>query len=101
MIDCAPAFVSEQKDHLWASVEPAALASIACPMLLMQGDESPTWFRPIVTKLADAIDGAQVHTYGGAGHAPHLTHPADYLAVVSGFLSRVAERGVEAGIAVA
>jgi pimeloyl-ACP methyl ester carboxylesterase len=96
MIDSAPAFAAEQKDSLWASVELAALESIACPMLLTQGNESPAWFRPIVAKLADSIDGAQVHTYRGAGHAPHLTHPADYVAAVTGFLSRVPERVAEA-----
>jgi pimeloyl-ACP methyl ester carboxylesterase len=100
MIDSAPAFVAEQKDPMWASVEPDELANIECPLLLTQGDESPAWFRPIVAKLAGAIDHAEVHTYRGAGHAPHLTNPGDYLATVTGFLSRTPERDVEAGVVV-
>ena len=100
MVDSAPAVLAEQNDPLWASIELAALANIECPVLLTQGDESPALFRPIVAKLAGAIEGAELHTYRGAGHAPHLTHPADYIAGVTEFLSRVPELEVEAGIAV-
>ena len=92
MVDSAPAFVAEQRDPRWASVELDQLANIECPLLLTQGDESPAWFRSIVARLADAIAVAQVHTYHGAGHAPHLSNPGDYLATVSGFLSRAPAR---------
>ena len=92
MVDSAPAFVAEQRDPRWASVELDLLANIECPLLLTQGDESPAWFRSIVARLADAISVAQVHTYQGAGHAPHLSNPGDYLATVSGFLSRAPAR---------
>jgi pimeloyl-ACP methyl ester carboxylesterase len=98
MVDSAPAFVAEQRDRMWARVELDELANIECPVLLTQGDESPALFRPIVAKLAEAIDHAEVHTYRGAGHAPHLTNPGDYLAAVTGFLSRVSVRA-EAGLA--
>lgn len=97
MVDGAPAFVAEQQDALWAHVESAALSSIECPVLVSQGDESPAWFPPIVAKLADAIDHAELRTYRGAGHAPHLTHAGDYLAMVTEFLSRSAAREVAAG----
>jgi pimeloyl-ACP methyl ester carboxylesterase len=99
MVDSAPAFVAEQKDPMWASVEHDELANIECPMVLTQGDESPAWFSPIVAKLAGAIDHAEVHTYRGAGHAPHVTHPGDYLDAVTAFLSRSPLRDVEAGVA--
>ena len=92
MVDSAPAFVAEQKDPTWASVEFDELANIECPVLITQGDASPAWFHLIVAKLAGAIDHAEVHTYRGAGHAPHLTHASDYIATVGGFLSRSAER---------
>ena len=44
-----------------------------------------------------AIDDVEVHTYRGAGHAPHLAHPGDYLTAVVGLLSRAPERAIEAG----
>jgi pimeloyl-ACP methyl ester carboxylesterase len=86
MIDSAPAFVAEQLDPNWASVDVADLRAVACPVLMTQGDHSPPWFRTIVARLVDAIGGARLHTYRGAGHAPHVTHPAAYLEAVGAFL---------------
>jgi pimeloyl-ACP methyl ester carboxylesterase len=91
MIDTAPAIVAEQRDRDWASVDLAELARIELPVLLTQGDQSPSWFRPIVAKLAEAIEGAELETYREAGHAPHVTHPGDYLATVTYFLVRQQE----------
>jgi pimeloyl-ACP methyl ester carboxylesterase len=88
MIDSAPAFVAEQRDPTWASVDLAALPRIECPVLLTQGGQSPSWFLEIVAKLAREIDVAEVGTYRGAGHAPHITHPTDYLAATTAFLAR-------------
>jgi pimeloyl-ACP methyl ester carboxylesterase len=87
MVAGAPAFVAEQSDPGWAVIDTDALAELRRPVLLSQGDESPPWFRMIVGTLEGVIEGSRVHTYAGAGHAPHLTHPGDYARVVSGFLS--------------
>ena len=95
MIDSAPAFISEQRDPLWHTIDTRELARIACPVLLTQGDASPAWFRAIVARLADATDGAQVHTYRGAGHAPHITHPDAYLEAVTSFLVRAVRPATE------
>ncbi len=92
MIDGAAAFVAEQLDPDWASIDLGELANIASPALITDGDSSPPWFRPITQKLAEALPGAETHTYEGAGHAPHLTHPQDYLAVVGEFLSQISMR---------
>jgi pimeloyl-ACP methyl ester carboxylesterase len=99
MVESAPAFVAEQRDPAWASVDLAALASFECPVLLTRGDASPPWFSPIVRKLAGAIGAAEVHTYLDAGHAPHLTHPSDYLDVVRGFLARASRPALETAVA--
>jgi pimeloyl-ACP methyl ester carboxylesterase len=96
MVDSAAAFAVEQQDPAWADVELDELARTGVPMLISEGDESPPWFAPIVAKLTGAIGHAETHTYRGAGHAPHLTDPGDYLAVVARFLSRApARRGIE------
>jgi pimeloyl-ACP methyl ester carboxylesterase len=87
MVDSAPAFAAEQEDEEWASVDLDGLREADVSLLLTQGDQSPPWFPPIVTELARAIGSTRVLTYPGAGHAPHLTHPADYLPVVTDFLS--------------
>jgi pimeloyl-ACP methyl ester carboxylesterase len=57
------------------------------------GDQSPAWFRVIVARLAD-LKGVELHTYPGAGHAPHLTRPDDYLAAATAFLVRPRERAL-------
>jgi pimeloyl-ACP methyl ester carboxylesterase len=101
MIDSAPAFVAEQQDPAWADIELDELASSPPPLLLTRGDESPPWFAPIVTTLGGAIGDAEVHTYSGAGHAPHLTHPGDYVTTVMSFLSRVRSRREMEAMAVA
>lgn len=92
MVDSAAAFLSEQRDAKWADVEVDELATISSPLLITEGDASPAWFAPIVAKLAAAIGHAETHTYRGAGHAPHITNPSDYLAAVTDFLSRVPPR---------
>jgi pimeloyl-ACP methyl ester carboxylesterase len=79
MVDSAPALILEQMDEDWADIDRAALAGIDGPVLLTQGDQSPAWFRSIVAELSKAIEGAEVHTYRGAGHAPHLTHSTAWL----------------------
>jgi pimeloyl-ACP methyl ester carboxylesterase len=92
MIDSAPAFAAEQRDPTWPSIDLPALGRVERPVLLTQGDQSPSWFLEIVAKLAEEMDRAEVHTYSGAGHAPHISHPADYLAGVTAFLAGSAER---------
>lgn len=87
MIDTAPAFLIEQSDSDWASIDCEALSSIDCPVLLTQGSDSPPWFPLIVSRLDDGIRGAVVHTYEGAGHAPHLSHPEEFVGTVTDFLA--------------
>ena len=94
MVQSAPAFVAEQQDPDWADVDPAAVARLRCPVLLTQGDQSPRWFLGIVEKLDETIDVAEVRTYVGAGHAPHITHPDEYLARVTGFLAGARDAAV-------
>jgi pimeloyl-ACP methyl ester carboxylesterase len=92
MIRSASAFTGEQRDRNWASIDPAALAHVERPVLLTQGAQSPAWFRVIVARLADLIEGVELHTYPGAGHAPHLTRPDGYVAAAATFLARPRER---------
>jgi pimeloyl-ACP methyl ester carboxylesterase len=93
MVDSAPTLVLEQEDEQWADIDPAALAAMDHPVVLTQGDQSPAWFRSIVAELSDAIEMAEVHTYRGAGHAPHLTHPSAWLSHVKDALMAMGAPG--------
>lgn len=81
----AATFVEEQRDPEWAAVDLDALAALTCPVLLTQGDQSPPFFAAIISRLAAAIGQAEVTTLHGAGHLPHVTHPAEWVAVVREF----------------
>jgi pimeloyl-ACP methyl ester carboxylesterase len=84
----AALFLDEQADPHWADVDPLDLPGLQMPVLLTHGDQSPRWFQGIVVALAAAVPHAEVRTFVGAGHAPHLTHADAYVALVGDFLRR-------------
>lgn len=81
----AHTFAGEALDPAWADIDLDGLNVIAFPVLLTQGDQSPSFFSKIIARLANAIEGAEVSTLPGAGHVPHMTHPAEYFSVISRF----------------
>jgi len=88
MVAHADTFAAEQHDPAWADIDLDSLSGIQFPVLLTQGEESPPFFSKIIARLAEVIEGAEVSTLSGAGHVPHMTHPAEYVAAISGFLTR-------------
>ena len=85
----APTFLDELQDPEWADLDVSALSNFSSPTLLTEGDQSPPWFPKIMSKLADAIEGAERITFSGAGHVPQLTHTDEYVrAVVTFFQTR-------------
>jgi pimeloyl-ACP methyl ester carboxylesterase len=87
MVSNAPSFAAEQRDPAGSEADLSALLP-EVPVLLTQGDQSPGWFSAIVAAVARSVEHAEVHTIAGAGHAPQLTHPAEYVEMVSGFAAR-------------
>ena len=84
----AHTFAGEVLDSEWAEIDLDALGGIAFPVLLTKGDQSPPFFSRVIARLADDIDSAEVRTLPGAGHVPHMTHPAEYVSVISRFVAR-------------
>jgi hypothetical protein len=70
----APTFLDEVQNPKWADLDVSALSSFSSPALLTEGAQSPPWFPKIISKLANAIDGAERLPYSGAEHVPQLTH---------------------------
>jgi pimeloyl-ACP methyl ester carboxylesterase len=85
MVRNADTFAGEALDPAWADIDLDALSGILVPVLFTQGDQSPPMFAAIIARLSAAMERAEVRTLPGAGHVPHATHPADYVAVVSRF----------------
>ena len=89
MIDSAPAFVAEQSGPAVGRDRSHRAGRHRLPGAADRGRREPALV-PADRRRGSprAIEGAEVHTYQGAGHAPHLTHPDDYLSTVTSFLSR-------------
>lgn len=80
----AATFLDMTADPAWAEVP--ALDGV--PVLLTDGDASPSWLPSIVDALAStAFPYADRHTFAGAGHVPHLTDPESYATTVQSFAS--------------
>jgi pimeloyl-ACP methyl ester carboxylesterase len=82
----APTFLDEQKDPGWAMLDLTALSRFTEPALVTRGTASPPWFATIATRIAEALPQTRMHTFEGAGHIPHVTHPQDYVDAVIRFL---------------
>ncbi|MEZ0064422.1 pimeloyl-ACP methyl ester carboxylesterase [Streptacidiphilus sp. MAP12-20] len=82
----APTFLDEQTDPEWANLDLARLSRYTGPTLLTKGTESPPWFATITARLSSALPQAQTHTFEGAGHIPHVSHPDAYAERVTSFV---------------
>jgi pimeloyl-ACP methyl ester carboxylesterase len=71
-----PEALSINLDRLWA---------FSAPALLTIGGQSPPFFPLVVRQIAQSIPQAVTHTFPGAGHVPHLSHPDEYVATVTSF----------------
>ena len=83
----APTFLDEQRDSDWLMIDLHALENFAPAALLTQGDSSEPFFPLVLDKVAQALPRAQRRTLRGVGHLPHLSHPDQYLQVVTSFIS--------------
>jgi pimeloyl-ACP methyl ester carboxylesterase len=88
MIENAPTFLDEARDAEALAIDPALLGVIGRPVLLTHGDQSPPGFAPVIARLAKELPRAQLLTFPGAGHVPHVTDPVGYVDAVTAFVRR-------------
>ena len=81
----APTFLDEirEKDGLMLDLD--ALRGFNAPALLSLGTTSAPFFPLVVDTVATALPHAARHTFTGAGHVPHITHPEQYVETVTRF----------------
>jgi pimeloyl-ACP methyl ester carboxylesterase len=84
----APTWLDEAQDPEALEIDLGGLRGFTAPALLTVGDQSPPFFPKVVEKVAAAMPQAEMHTYAGAGHVPHLSHPEQYVGLVTKFLAR-------------
>ncbi len=64
----------------------AAVHDLWIPVLVTTGAESPEWVQRIAQRLTSALRNGTEQSIPGAGHAPHVTVPDRYVAVLLSFL---------------
>jgi pimeloyl-ACP methyl ester carboxylesterase len=85
----APTWMDEMNEpERVMAVDLDRLSKFDRPALITKGNQSPPFFAIILDKIAAALPHAQQFTFDGAGHVPHLTHPDEYVRIVSGFATR-------------
>ena len=82
----APTWLDEVHDPEALEIDLGGLRGFAAPALLTIGDQSAPFFPLVVDRIAAVMPQATVRTFAGAGHVPHLSHPEDYVRVVTEFV---------------
>lgn len=81
----APTYLDEMRDETALSIDAAALAVTAVPLMLSRGTASPPLFVPAIDEVASLVPAARVEVIEGAGHVPHATHPDQWAALLTAF----------------
>jgi len=63
-----------------------AANDLLIPILLTKGERSPPFLHRITDRLASGLRNVTVRTIPGAGHAPHVSDPDLFIALIHGFL---------------
>ena len=87
LINNAPTFLDETRDPEILGIDSDALSRFRGPVLLSDGAETPPFFTTVLEKLAVVLPNATRKTFAGAGHIPHVTHPQEYVAAITEFIS--------------
>lgn len=82
----APTWLDEQREPGWMALDLERLAAFSAPALLSFGGESPPFFPLVVQRIAQALPHARQNVFQQAGHVPHISHPSEYVRVVTQFL---------------
>ena len=86
----APTWVDEMNEPGAFTLDLDLLGTFDHPALLSQGDQSPPFFKTIFDSVGAALPQAERHTFHGAGHIPHVTHPDDFVTVAGSFIGSAA-----------
>lgn len=95
-IENAPTFLDEARDPEQLAFDLAWIKLFSRPSLLSVGDQSPPMFAPVVATLANVLPNVEVTTFPGAGHVPHVTHPAAYVAAITAFIRKTSSQNQRA-----
>lgn len=78
----ADTWLDQSRDPDRLAVRPELLADYPNPIVISHGSASLPTYEPVARIVADALPRARRHVVEGAGHAPHLSHPAEFAELV-------------------
>ncbi len=82
----APTWLDELQEPESLSLDLQRLAAFGAPALLSLGGQSPPFFPAAVERVAATLPHARRYRFEQAGHVPHLSHPDEYIRVVTDFI---------------
>lgn len=72
---------------LFAAEAPNGLREVACPTLIIYGEEDAIAPPPAhALRLAEALPSAQLHAFPQCGHLPHVEHPERFNQLIEAFI---------------
>jgi pimeloyl-ACP methyl ester carboxylesterase len=86
----ASTFLADFDDPDHVTIEIDGLGTTPVPILLSRGTTSPLMLMAATDALADLVPGSELTVLPGAGHIPHLTHPALFIETLRRFHARTA-----------
>ncbi len=66
----------------------AALARIACPVLVLGGEDDPITPPALAQEIANSLPAAELHIFPDCGHGAFRDDPARVLPVVRAFVQK-------------
>ena len=83
----APTFLDETRDPERRALDLGGLAAFRGPVLLTYGEQSPSFYAPIVFRVAAALPQAETRVIADASHAPYRTNPDEYVTIIASFFA--------------
>lgn len=87
----ASTWLDQARDPTRLDIVPERFTRLQMPVCLSTGTHGLPWYSPTMARLAHLIPDVRLVPIPGAGHAPHLTHPDQWVQLA---LSFFAERHV-------
>ena len=84
-INNAPTWYDEMQDPQSLQIDLTKFSGFKKPVLLSSGSESPSFFPLVIDKLTTVLPHSKRITIEGAGHVPHMSHPAKFIDMVQIF----------------
>ena len=90
-ISNAPAVLDQLQDLSWATPDLREVARSPVPIMPTKGDRSPEWEQRVMDHLSEALLHREPSLIAGVGHAPHLSQPEQFAAILRSFLESVTD----------